>query len=308
MLLVISISLLAAVALGAATWIISGRMKRPDPTAPRVEPKAVEQAVDHSPGLRRFFAARRKAAATTELAMAGALALALAATVGVGALLLMIHTNSGLARWDSSAARWGASHATTTSTNFLRVVTQLGGTLVIVAVCVLVAAIETWRTRSRSVVGFIAAVLIGITAIANVTKLIVGRARPNVDRLVGFSGTSFPSGHSATAAAVYAGLAMLIGRRRSPRTRRLLAAVAVGIAGTVGATRVLLGVHWNTDVIAGLLIGWAWFAVCSIAFGGRYLHFGAPVAQAERAAGSAPSDLTADVQNRREATAIDIRP
>jgi hypothetical protein len=47
------------------------------------------------------------------------------------------------------------------------------------------------------------------------------------------------------------------------------AAIAVLIAGT----RVLLGVHWLTDVVAGLVLGWAWFAVCSFAFGGRSLRF-----------------------------------
>jgi membrane-associated phospholipid phosphatase len=55
-----------------------------------------------------------------------------------------------------------------------------------------------------------------------------------------------------------------------------LAGVAAGLAVMIAATRVLLDVHWLSDVIAGLALGWAWFAACSIAFGGRLLRFGAP--------------------------------
>ena len=55
----------------------------------------------------------------------------------------------------------------------------------------------------------------------------------------------------------------------------MLTGLAAGIAVAVAASRVLLDVHWLTDVIAGLALGWAWFAVCAIAFGGRILRFGA---------------------------------
>ena len=44
----------------------------------------------------------------------------------------------------------------------------------------------------------------------------------------------------------------------------------------------LLDVHWLSDVIAGLALGWAWFSICAIAFGGRLLEFGATIAHAEQ--------------------------
>ena len=66
--------------------------------------------------------------------------------------------------------------------------------------------------------------------------------------------------------------------------RALLAALAVGIAVAVAASRVLLDVHWVTDVVAGLSLGWAWFAICGTAFGGRILRFGAAAETAARVA------------------------
>jgi undecaprenyl-diphosphatase len=59
----------------------------------------------------------------------------------------------------------------------------------------------------------------------------------------------------------------------------MLIGAAAGIAVAVAASRVLLDVHWVSDVIAGLCLGWAWFAICAIAFGGRLLRFGAPAEQ-----------------------------
>jgi membrane-associated phospholipid phosphatase len=74
----------------------------------------------------------------------------------------------------------------------------------------------------------------------------------------------------------------------------VLAGVAVAVAVGVAASRVLLGVHWLSDVVAGLAFGWGWFAVCAIAFGGRFLSFGKPAEKATRVAeraeaGSAPT-------------------
>jgi undecaprenyl-diphosphatase len=74
---------------------------------------------------------------------------------------------------------------------------------------------------------------------------------------------------------------LLIGCRRGHVARTVLAGLAVAIPVAVGCTRVLLDVHWTSDVIAGLALGWGWFCVCAIAFGGRLLVFGAPIATAE---------------------------
>ena len=113
--------------------------------------------------------------------------------------------------------------------------------------------------------------------LSNGIKWIVDRARPTISPLTGFAGTSFPSGHAVAAAATWACVAFLLGRRRHRPGRAVLFGGAVAIAVAVAATRVALGVHWTTDVVAGLFVGWTWFALCAIAFGGRVMHFGQPV-------------------------------
>jgi membrane-associated phospholipid phosphatase len=162
----------------------------------------------------------------------------------------------------------------------LRFVTQLGNTYVVVAVLLVVALVEFVRLPNRWVPVFLVTVVVGDVLLVNTIKGLLDRVRPTFDPIAESLGPSFPSGHSALAAAFYAAVALVLARRRSPRTRALLAGVAVAVAVAVACSRVLLGVHWMSDVIAGLAFGWAWFGICAVAFGGRFLVLGAPVEQA----------------------------
>ena len=119
---------------------------------------------------------------------------------------------------------------------------------------------------------FLIAVIGGEALLSTSVKHLVGRARPTLNPAGAALGPAFPSGHSTTAAAFYAAAALLLCRRRDRLQRSLLAALATGIAVAVAATRALLDLHWLTDVVGGLLLGWVWFATCSIAFSGRILR------------------------------------
>jgi undecaprenyl-diphosphatase len=197
-------------------------------------------------------------------------------SVVVGVLFYLVRSGTATLDVDTAVANWAAAHATNVSTPVLRALTFMGSTPVAIAVTLVVGLIEFRRIRGRSLWLFLTLVVGGELLIVNLVKVGVARARPAIDPLASFSGSSFPSGHSATAAACYAALALVLSRGRTPRVRAMLAGTAAGIAVAIGTSRMLLGVHWFTDVVAGLAIGWAWFALCSIATGGRLLRFGEP--------------------------------
>jgi undecaprenyl-diphosphatase len=287
---VVLIVLLGAAALaGCVAGLAAARWPAVDPA--RAVGAAAREVSKHGGRLRRFLRARIDAGTATGLG----LTLAVVGIVVGGTLLgllafLVRSSHTGLVGVDRSAAVWGAQHATSLSTFLVRGITQLGATVTIVVVGVALAVVEYRRIPSRSMPLFLLLVVIGQLVIVNVIKVAVARVRPDIDPLAGFTGKSFPSGHTTAAAAFYAASAMVASRGRSLRIRATLVGVAVGIAVAVGASRVLLGVHWFSDVIAGLALGWSWFAICATAFGGRLLRFGAPVEAAQAAAGGEQRD------------------
>ncbi len=173
----------------------------------------------------------------------------------------------------------------------LEAITQLGATGWLLLVMAVIGVIEAWHFRKVAVLGYLAAVGIGVSLINNGLKHIVERERPNELRLTSVSGFSFPSGHTAAAAACWAAIALVVARRWSRPGRRAAAVAVFVITLLVAASRVLLGVHWLTDVIAGALTGWTWFILVTLIFGGRILRFGEPAERvADGTATPAPVD------------------
>lgn len=137
--------------------------------------------------------------------------------------------------------------------------TALGGGTVlttIVAIALgLLAIRRLWLTAGL----VLAATLVGSILSAQ-AKLLFGRPRPElVDHLVEVRGLSFPSGHATNSAIIYLTLALLISQVvPGRRTRAYIIGVAVLLTGIVGISRVYLGVHWPSDVLAGWTIGTCW--------------------------------------------------
>ena len=144
-----------------------------------------------------------------------------------------------------------------------RALTHLGDPLVVTVVAV-VAALVCWVAGRRRDAVYLVAVRVVVVVLGYALKEVVGRARPALPEPVAHAGGySFPSGHALGAAALYASLAVVVSGVVRRRWRPLLATVAIVVPMTVAATRVMLGLHFPSDVAAGLVLGWA------VAFLGR---------------------------------------
>lgn len=272
-----------AVPSGILAYVCMRRWPQRDLTAPKIAPGNVATTVERHRFVRHLARSGMDPATETGLVLLVAVIVVIVGGSAVGALAWLARSNEAVQSLDRHFANWGASHSSSTSTSILKWVSMFGGYVGVIVVTVVTAIVEYRRHLGRSVIPLLLIVAGGQFAVANLIKSIVARARPDVLRLTGFSGSSFPSGHAVAASATFAVIALLLGRQRSTKVRAMLGGVSIAIAVAVGVTRVLLGVHWLSDVLAGLMLGWAWFALISIAFGGRVLRFGEPLAVAKAA-------------------------
>jgi undecaprenyl-diphosphatase len=141
--------------------------------------------------------------------------------------------------------------------------TSLGSHAVLV---LLVLSIAGWLLfeRRNSAAQWLVLWTAGAVALNSVLKALFARARPDlVEHLVVVVTPSFPSGHALLSAAIYPMLAAVTGRELERLAlRRYLFALAAFLVLLIGITRIYLGVHWPSDVLAGWFIGslWAWIA------------------------------------------------
>lgn len=282
--------LLVAASAAAVAFAASVVRALPDPVDPAAEERAAVRSLRRHPRLRRFLRQRLDRRSAGGLLVTASLLVVFGVALVLGVLLDMVDGSSGLARWDDDLAGWGVGRAESLSVDVLSVVTHLGGTWVVTAGLVAAVTVDLVRHRNPEVIAFAAAVLLGEKLIVNGLKAIVDRDRPDVIALVSFSGESFPSGHAAAAAAVWPAVALILGRRRPRIVQAAFAAGAALIAFAVAASRALLGVHWLTDVIGGLAVGYGWFVVVAVIFGGRAQRLGDPVTTQPQ--GVVPADVT----------------
>lgn len=158
-------------------------------------------------------------------------------------------------------------HRRETLLDVLRAVTQLGGTIWLAFITVAVSVWLVARGQGRPAL-FLVVTTAGGAVLNRVVKVLVDRPRPEVDHEVASAlGDSFPSGHAMSSVVVYGALLLvLLPVVRGRRARRAVVVAVAALVAAIGSTRLLLGVHFLSDVLGGLILGLAWLAASVAAF------------------------------------------
>jgi len=170
------------------------------------------------------------------------------------------HDDTALA--DPHVTAWIIAHRTGWLTSALSVLTWLGSTAVIIPLGLATGLYFLIRRRTRQPLALLAAAVAGAIGLYDIVKALVGRPRPPAAIWIGhYTGAAFPSGHTTQSAAFYAMLAIVLGAGLSIRRRAVLWSAATLVVLIVGASRIYLGAHWLTDVLAGYALGATWVAI-----------------------------------------------
>ncbi len=201
--------------------------------------------------------------------------LALVAVIAVGLWIFVFLTNSlgGKIFVDDLIINWvfpsyGHPFNSESLYNIARDVTSLGGTTIL-SFLIVTNFIYIIARGDRLGAWFLLAVVVGALVLTFGFKFWIARVRPDFATGVIYSMTSpsFPSGHSLLTAAIFPALATVFARRESLLGIRLMfVGFAILVTITVGISRVLVGAHFPSDVLAGWSLGFAWVALCRIGF------------------------------------------
>jgi undecaprenyl-diphosphatase len=151
-----------------------------------------------------------------------------------------------------------AASRTAWQTTGAHVLSFLGSGYVIYPLTLIFAAALYTRGRTASAVA-LAVSTFGATLIGNVDKVLVGRPRPPVHHLETVTGLSFPSGHASHTAAFCTAIVLVVVAAAPARRVKISASIAAALFTlSVATSRVVLSVHYPSDVVAGMFLGVTW--------------------------------------------------
>ncbi|MGY0503629.1 phosphatase PAP2 family protein [Nocardia sp. FBN12] len=192
---------------------------------------------------------------------------ALIATAAVLITALTWEVTSGVTTMDTRVLDWMIAHRGEALTDIATVITDLGATLSMTILAVVTVGWFVLR-RNLPVAALVAITSLGAGVLVWVIKRLVGRHRPpEASRLVFEPSLSYPSGHTLGSTVVVGIVAIVLIPQLARQWVRVAATVlAVAFPIAVGLSRIYLGVHWTTDVLAGWIIGLMWLVLCVTVF------------------------------------------
>lgn len=186
----------------------------------------------------------------------GLLTLSTLAFVGFVTILVTVSLSGGVDTFDSMVASRARLARATSLTVLARLVTALGSFPAVLTLAA-VAVVGLWiRTRQLWAPAILASSVAATAGLVTLLKIAVGRPRPDAATLLGSPAAdySFPSGHTTDGTLLYVLAALLLTAGLRPVWRRLAIGAAVALALLIGLSRIYLGYHWATDVLAGWLL------------------------------------------------------
>jgi membrane-associated phospholipid phosphatase len=174
-----------------------------------------------------------------------------------------VMTGQPLTIVDEQFSQWLAAHRTRALTVVFMVITALGSAIFASALGVVVG-VHLWRRRQSYLFAAMMLTIFGGMLLNRWLKLAFQRTRPEFDDPIRiFAGYSFPSGHTMTATVVYGAVALLLLTKfKGFRERVVVVAAASLLIGLVAFSRIYLGAHYLTDVLAAIAEGLAWISLC----------------------------------------------
>ena len=200
--------------------------------------------------------------ATVGIFLVVGVTLAIAGMLGFAALGEWVR-EGGTQRYDVAGLQWISQHHTPLLTKVMTELTFLGTGSVVLTI-VGVSALFLWHTQHKHSARLLLAAVAGSILLNSMLKLWFARPRPEVfERLTHTASSSFPSGHAMSATVCYGTVAYLVMRLQKHHWSRVLTGTSATILILlICTTRLYLGVHYPSDVIAGMLIGLAWASFC----------------------------------------------
>ncbi len=176
--------------------------------------------------------------------------------MGLVVIALQVSQHGWLVDVDNAVTAWLVGHRTPAANQIALMVTNAFGPAETACAAALVAAVAVVRFRCFLSGLTVVVAVGGASALCTAMKLLLARNRPPV----GIQETletdySFPSGHVTGTVALIGMLVVVVGMHQSDAVNRWLACAAVVVVAAVALSRLYLGVHWLTDVLAGVLLG-----------------------------------------------------